>query len=270
MDPLSITASAIAIVQLSGAIINTCYTYRSRLKSASKNASRIINELNSLRMVIESLFQVVEDESETKSGRESTLSKLSQRGGPLANCETVLQELSMRLEPKAGWRAVQAAILWPLTESDMRTALKEIGSLKSIIQLALDVDQRSAASNCFLRKGLLRYWLERQQPLYKRPCCLWISAFLQMECVSLLHFSRLYYNNAKIPGARREKIFTWLGASSAMASHNAARQKYRSGTGQWFLEGDTFKTWAKSSNPFLWIHGIGEYLKQNFSKYAHN
>jgi hypothetical protein len=78
MDPLSITASAIAIVQLSGAIINTCYTYRNRLKSASKDAGRIINELNGLRTVIEDLFQLLEDEDETKSTRESTLSKLSQ------------------------------------------------------------------------------------------------------------------------------------------------------------------------------------------------
>jgi hypothetical protein len=142
MDPLSITASAIAIVQLSGAIINTCYNYRNGVKSASKDACRIINELNSLRTVIEDLFQLLEDEHETKSIRESTLSKLSRRDGALTNCEAVLRELSKKLEPKAGWRATKAAILWPLRESDMRKVLQEIDRAKSTIQLALDVDQR--------------------------------------------------------------------------------------------------------------------------------
>jgi hypothetical protein len=145
MDPLSITASAIAIVQISGAIINACYNYRSRLKSASNDASRIINELNALRTVIEALCQLLNDENETSPIHESTLRRLSQADDILATCLASLEELSKRLEPKEGWRATKAIILWPLKESDMKRALQDIDITKDTVQLALAADQRFAA-----------------------------------------------------------------------------------------------------------------------------
>jgi hypothetical protein len=67
MVPLSLTASAIAILQISGVIINTCYDYRIRAKNTAKDASRIISELNGLRTVIDSLFQLLEDECNEKA-----------------------------------------------------------------------------------------------------------------------------------------------------------------------------------------------------------
>jgi hypothetical protein len=154
MDPLSITASAIAVIQLSGAIINACYTYRSRLRSAAKDTSRIINELNALRTVIEALCQLLNDENETSPIHESTLSRLSQPDGILATCLASLEQLSKRLEPKEGWRATKATILWPLKESDMKRALQDIDITKDTVQLALAADQRFAAC-IFLKSSLL-------------------------------------------------------------------------------------------------------------------
>jgi len=145
MDPLSITASAIAIVQISGVIINTCYNYRSQLKSASKDASRIINELNALRSVIEALYQLLYDENETRLIHESALRRLSQPDSILATCLASLEELSQRLEPKEGWRATKATILWPLKELDMKRVLQDIDIAKDTVQLALAADQRFAA-----------------------------------------------------------------------------------------------------------------------------
>jgi hypothetical protein len=115
MDPLSITASAIAIVQISGAIINTCYNYRCRLKGASKDASRIIKELNALRIVIEALYEVLYDENETKPIHKTTLSKLLEPDpdpdGILARCLASLEKLSKDLALKEGWKAKKAIIL---------------------------------------------------------------------------------------------------------------------------------------------------------------
>jgi hypothetical protein len=142
MDPLSLTASAIAILQISGVIINTCYDYRIRVKNAAKDASRIINELNGLRTVIDSLFQLLEDECNEKVIQNSALGKLAEADGPLTRCETCLKELAKKLEPKAGWRAARDAILWPLREPEMMKTLQDIGSTKSTVQLALAADQR--------------------------------------------------------------------------------------------------------------------------------
>ena len=142
MDPLSVTASAIAILQVSGTIISICYDYRSRVKNAAKEASRIINELNGLRHVTDSLFVFLEDESERKLLRGSALNKLAQEDGPLARCIVELKALEEKLKPKEGWSATKAAILWPLKESDVKKVLQDIDSTKSTLQLALATDQR--------------------------------------------------------------------------------------------------------------------------------
>jgi hypothetical protein len=56
MNPVNISESAIAILQISGSTISSCYAYRCRLKNTAKDASRIIHELNELRTVIDSFF----------------------------------------------------------------------------------------------------------------------------------------------------------------------------------------------------------------------
>ena len=140
MDPLSITASAIAVLQISGTIISSCYEYRSRVKNAKKDASRITNELNGLRIVIESLLSIVEDEKQDEPS--STLKTLAQVDGPLARCRSDLDALAIKLTPKGGWRDTKAALMWPLKESEVMGVLQRIDSTKSTIQLALSADQR--------------------------------------------------------------------------------------------------------------------------------
>jgi hypothetical protein len=135
MDPLSLTTSAIAILQISGVIINTCYDYRIRAKNIAKDASRIINELNGLRTVLE-------DECNEKVIQNRVLGKFAETDRPLARCETCLKELAKKLELKAGWRAAREAIFGPLRESEMVKTLQDISSTKSTVQLALALDQR--------------------------------------------------------------------------------------------------------------------------------
>jgi hypothetical protein len=139
IDPLSITASAIAIIQVSGVIINTCYDYRSRVKNAGNDTSRIVSRLNGLRMVIETLFSLLEDETEKQT---STLQILANVDGPMSRCRTELEALRKTLEPKEGWRGLNAAVLWPLKESEVNKVLQSINNTSSILQPALAVDQR--------------------------------------------------------------------------------------------------------------------------------
>ncbi len=56
IDPLSITAGAIAILQFSGVIINASYNYRSRVESSAKDAIRIVEDGNAVQSMIDSMF----------------------------------------------------------------------------------------------------------------------------------------------------------------------------------------------------------------------
>jgi hypothetical protein len=65
MDPVSITVAAIALIETSGAIITTLYQYRGKLRDRKEDISRMIGELDALRSVVDRLFTVVEDDSNT-------------------------------------------------------------------------------------------------------------------------------------------------------------------------------------------------------------
>jgi hypothetical protein len=51
------------------------------------------------------------------------------------------------------------------------------------------------------------------------------------------------------------KVVSWIDAPDQTAYHAAACQKHESGTGQWLLESDTYKTLKTSSGTHLWLHG---------------
>jgi hypothetical protein len=38
--------------------------------------------------------------------------------------------------------------------------------------------------------------------------------------------------------------------------HNAACEKYHTGTGLWFVEGPSYADWLVKRNSFLWVHGF--------------
>jgi hypothetical protein len=45
MDPLSVTASVIAVIQLTGSVISAVYNYRKGAKNAPEDAAKIIQDL---------------------------------------------------------------------------------------------------------------------------------------------------------------------------------------------------------------------------------
>ncbi|KAI0292469.1 hypothetical protein B0F90DRAFT_277085 [Multifurca ochricompacta] len=49
-------------------------------------------------------------------------------------------------------------------------------------------------------------------------------------------------------------VRTWLSPSDPSKSHNIAREVYHTGTGTWFIQGNTFTEW-KNTGSLLWIHG---------------
>jgi Cdc6-like AAA superfamily ATPase len=55
---------------------------------------------------------------------------------------------------------------------------------------------------------------------------------------------------------RREKIERWLSPPDPSTNYNKALQQRQEGTGNWFLQTDTFAKWKTQRNSFLWLYGI--------------
>ena len=144
MDPLSVTASIIAVLQLTGTVVSLCYDFRSRIKNAPRDLKRIISEVISLRDVLERLVRLA-DSAETAGSNESTqlstLKLLNKPDGLLVKCQAELTALEKKLKPAIGVKAVSKLLSWPLKERDVEKTLACIGRLKATLSLALTADQ---------------------------------------------------------------------------------------------------------------------------------
>jgi hypothetical protein len=199
MDPFSASASVIAVLQISGTIISALYSYRTGVHSASKDAARIIYELNSLRSVLESLLSVLESETASSSPpsyagknalpsqaetstRLATINTLAQPDGDLHRCQQELEKLAQKLskgdESRVG--GVVRALTWPLKKEQVEASLLSLQRAKATLSLALQTDQVAIAmatqnkvgslAEMFeegvldARKGAIKLWLSAPDP----------------------------------------------------------------------------------------------------------
>lgn len=146
MDPLSLSASLIAVLQITGSLISFCYDYRQGVKHASKEIVQISDELNSLRDILDSLLKIAERAESNGFSQLSTFELLLKDDGPLFVCKTELEKLRGKLEKggvggSEGWRAVRERLVWPLKEGEVRKTLVVLDRLKSTLALGLSADQ---------------------------------------------------------------------------------------------------------------------------------
>jgi hypothetical protein len=76
MDPLSITASIIGVIQLTSAVISAAYNYRNGVKNAPEDAVKIIDDLTGLSQILEKLLKLIEKDRSTGSAQLRTVSSL--------------------------------------------------------------------------------------------------------------------------------------------------------------------------------------------------
>jgi hypothetical protein len=151
MDPLSITVSVIAILQLTGTIMSSCNAFISAVKDAPKDLRAIMIEIGSLQAIIRVLDLPTLDPAHSR-----LLESLRGHNGPLDGCKEALIVLSGLLkEPKTeqeldGTRPTKrlktlpsmTTLAWPLKRNKAKSLLEEIAKYKLTISLALTADSR--------------------------------------------------------------------------------------------------------------------------------
>lgn len=235
MDPLSITASLIAVLQISGTVISALYKYRNGVKSATKDAARIITELNSLRSILENLLQAVEKEDSKASSRGggsrlANFQALTQPNGELKRCQADLEAVSVKLGGDdaallSDQKKMRRALVWPFKEKDVEKLLQGVQKAKGTMQFALSADQTALTLD--IHEG--------------------VSNLARQFAASSLD-------------QRRQRIRDWLGAPDPFPNHTAARKKKQPLTGDWFLGGKMYGSWRSSPGSFLWLYGIRKSL----------
>jgi|ERR1700722_9294347 hypothetical protein len=134
-DPLGISASIIAVLQLSGTVIE----YLNDVKGASEDRHRILNEV----ACISGLLYFLKDratQSQYGHSWSMTLASLNTPKGPLEQFKSALERLIFKLAPVEGWRKAGKALAWPFQKEEIKEILSAIERHKSLFNLALQND----------------------------------------------------------------------------------------------------------------------------------
>ena len=137
MDPLSITASVIAIVGLTTKLTG----FLSEVKSASDQQRHLAIEASNLSFLLTSLrFRV--DKAARADPWFHNVQMLASPDGPLDQLRATLENITSRLDLSSSHIGdrLRSALLWPFSKSEIKDALVRIERLKSLISCALTDD----------------------------------------------------------------------------------------------------------------------------------
>ncbi|KAI9857983.1 MAG: hypothetical protein M1813_007953 [Trichoglossum hirsutum] len=132
MDPLSISASIAALLQVSTGAIR----FLRDVKDAPDDVRRLMVEVSSTRGLLMTLLDLVES---GEAGLDTVYS-LSAPNGPLKQCRSTLDSLTEVFTPAMGLGKARKALAWPFQKGEVREVLCAIERQKTLFSLALHND----------------------------------------------------------------------------------------------------------------------------------
>jgi hypothetical protein len=135
MDPLSITASILTLLQLTEKVIR----YARQTKDAPKERTRVLQEASGLVGLLITLKSLVDDCDPQDPWLRAT-SRLATSNGPLEQYRSALEKLTGKIMPGDGLRKIGQALVWKFTKEDVSDLLSQIERVKSLVDIALGMD----------------------------------------------------------------------------------------------------------------------------------
>ncbi|KAL6233820.1 hypothetical protein BDW75DRAFT_182272 [Aspergillus navahoensis] len=141
MEGLSSAASVIAVIQLTGSLLELCGGYIQQVKHARDEILTLQRAIAGLHETLENLQNLVQ----SNDGKALPMS--SRLVCNITDCLSDLRALESRLDPgkrkkmmrKVGWRALK----WPLRRTEVEDIIQNFERYKSSFLLSLQVDQSS-------------------------------------------------------------------------------------------------------------------------------
>ena len=135
MDPLSITASIIAVLQLTSKVIQ----YLDDAKDAPKERARLVTEASNLYGLLMNLKYRL-DEGCSNEPWYNAVKSLAVLGGPLDQYRAVLDELRRKVVVSSGVGKITHALVWKFNKVEVDRMLSRMERLKVLVQISLEMD----------------------------------------------------------------------------------------------------------------------------------
>jgi hypothetical protein len=138
MDGLSTAASVIAVIQLTGSVVNICGGYIQEVKDARDDIITLQRTAAGLAAILQRFKELLHEPRGTKLSTSSLANNIS-------DCLTCLEALEEKIELTRGRRTMKRlgirAIKWPLKRKEVDRIITDLERFKSLFTLSLQVDQ---------------------------------------------------------------------------------------------------------------------------------
>jgi hypothetical protein len=135
MDPLSATASIIAILQLSSKVVG----YLNDVKDASKDRAKCTIEAANLNSLLTTLrFRL--EEGDSKTPWYTAVRALAVENGPLDQFKQALELLQSKMTGGGRLKRTSDALVWMFKKEEVASIMSRMERLKTLVQVALEND----------------------------------------------------------------------------------------------------------------------------------
>jgi hypothetical protein len=136
MDPLSVTASIISIVQLTGVIIG----YLNDAKDASTDRKQCALEISNVsNLLVQLMYRL--DEGSSNDGWYARVRSLATSNGPIDQYRSALEQIQSKFTSSVSSRTkIGSALSWKFSKEEVANILVRVERLKSLTQIALQMD----------------------------------------------------------------------------------------------------------------------------------
>ena len=134
MDPLSITASIAAVLQVTGRIIS----YLKEVQDAPNDRIDLIIEVSGLKSLLAPLYTRIR-EAKSEDPWVTAVVNLGVKDGPLDQIRSALERLESKLCPK-GLKKFGKRLTWTFDKAEILSILSKIDRIKTLVTLALAND----------------------------------------------------------------------------------------------------------------------------------
>jgi ankyrin repeat protein len=262
MDPLSMSASIIAVLQLTEEVVK----YITSAVGATKERKRLRDELRACRNTLQDIKDEADDSEEGKDWTK-TVEALEAPGGPLGRLWAALCKIESKLKPKKGIGKALANLAWPFTEKEIKEIYATIEREKSLLALAMENNSRKLIQEIKRTSGentrhliellgTLRLSSEKSERAFSELKD--GLANIQDSHVGLHDSMNGLQQRQDLRDADRERsiILDWLTPIDYYAQQSDFINRRQTGTGKWLLDSAEFQAWLHADKQTLFCPGI--------------
>jgi hypothetical protein len=135
MDPLSVTASIIAILQLSSKVVG----YLTDVKDGSRERAMCAVEVSNLHSLLLNLRFHLEEGNANTLWR-TAIRALAVENGPLDQFKQALETLQAKMTEGGRLKKARDILMWKFKKEEVDSILGRIERLKTLVEIALQRD----------------------------------------------------------------------------------------------------------------------------------